>query len=118
MSDKLDKNCIFCKIIAGEIPSKKIFENDDMLVIEDINPQAKTHFLMLPKWHVADVTELDEQGWTKIAKCLAKVSSLTKEWHLENGFRIVTNKGFDGGQTVGHLHFHILGGEKLSDKMS
>ena len=114
----MDNNCIFCKIIAGEIPSKKFYEDDDMLIIADIAPQAKKHYLLLPKKHYANIVEMSEEDAATLAKCLKKLGELTDELGLEGGFRLVSNKGENGYQSVDHLHIHILGGEKLSEKMA
>lgn len=114
----IDNNCIFCKIVAGEIPSKKFYEDDDMIIIADLNPQASKHYLMIPKNHYADVTEMTEEDAITLGKCLKKVGSLADELGLKDGFRLVSNKGENGCQSVKHLHVHILGGEKLADKMA
>lgn len=114
----IDNNCIFCKIVAGEIPSKKFYEDDDMVIIADLNPQAQKHYLMIPKNHYADITEMTEEDAVILGKCLRKIGTLEKELGLEGGFRLVSNKGENGCQSVKHLHVHILGGEKLADKMA
>ena len=111
-------DCIFCKIIAGDIPSAKVFENEDIVIIKDINPQAKKHFLLLPKKHFANIGELAQGDPELLGRCLATFAGLTEELGLSNGYRLVTNKGEDGCQSVNHIHIHILGGEKLSDKMA
>ncbi len=110
-------NCIFCKIVNGEIPSTKFYEDDDMIIIKDLNPQAPVHLLLIPKQHYADIVEMSDSQAQTLAKCLKKLSTLTDSLGLQNGFRLVSNKGFDGCQSVGHLHVHILGGTKLSDTM-
>ena len=111
------KDCLFCKIIAGEIPSTKVYEDDDMIVIKDINPQAKVHLLLIPKEHFANVTELNEKRAATLGRCLMKITSMQKELGLTNGFRLITNAGADACQSVFHLHIHILGGEQLAEKM-
>ena len=111
------KDCLFCKIIAGEIPSKKVYEDDDMIIIKDLNPQAPVHLLLIPKEHYANIIEMTDSQSQTLARCLKKLSTLTDELGLQNGFRLVSNKGEDGCQSVGHLHIHILGGRKLSDTM-
>ena len=111
------KDCIFCKIIAGEIPSAKAYEDDDILIIADINPQAAKHYLMMPKKHYSDITDMGAADPAALGKMFEKLASLTDKLGLGNGFRIVSNKGEDGCQSVNHLHIHILGGEKLSEKM-
>ena len=110
--------CVFCKIIAGEIPSTKVYEDEDMIIIKDINPQAKIHYLMIPKDHFSDITEMNEKQAATLSRMLLKLGKMTDELGLKNGFRIVSNKGEDGCQSVPHLHIHILGGEKLSEKMA
>lgn len=105
------QDCIFCKIVKGEIPCKKAYEDDKAFAFFDINPQAPVHILIIPKVHVASVNELDESQFDipsyliGVAKKLAKEQGIDKE-----GFRIVINTGDNGGQTVHHLHFHLLGG--------
>lgn len=110
-------NCIFCKIIKGDIPSTKVYEDDDMIIIKDLNPQAPVHLLLIPKEHYANIIEMTDSQSQTLAGCLKKLSTLTDELGLQNGFRLVSNKGEDGCQSVGHLHIHILGGGKLSDTM-
>lgn len=110
-------NCIFCKIVKGDIPSTKVYEDDDMIIIKDLNPQAPVHLLLIPKEHYANIIEMSDNQAQILAKCLKKLSTLTDELGLQNGFRLVSNKGEDGCQSVGHLHIHILGGGKLSDTM-
>jgi len=110
-------NCIFCKIVKGDIPSTKVYEDDDMIIIKDLNPQAPVHLLLIPKEHYANIIEMTDAQSQTLAGCLKKLSTLTDELGLQNGFRLVSNKGEDGCQSVGHLHIHILGGGKLSDTM-
>lgn len=114
----MENNCVFCKIIAGEIPSKKFYEDDDMVIIADVNPQAAKHYLLLPKMHYANIVEMSEDDAIILGKCLKKLSTLVDELGLKDGFRLVSNKGENGCQSVNHLHIHILGGEKLSEKMA
>lgn len=111
-------DCIFCKIANGIIPSKKYYEDEDMVIIADINPQAKKHYLLIPKQHFADIVEMTDDQAVVLGRCLKKLSLIVNDLGLEDGFRIVSNKGENGCQSVGHLHIHILGGEKLSDKMA
>ncbi|MBS5851875.1 MAG: histidine triad nucleotide-binding protein [Firmicutes bacterium] len=110
-------NCIFCKIVKGDIPSAKVYEDEDMIIIKDLNPQAPVHLLLIPKEHYANIVEMSDAQAQTLAKCLKKLSTLTDKLGLQNGFRLVSNKGEDGCQSVGHLHIHILGGTKLSDTM-
>ena len=108
-------DCIFCKIIAGDIPSAKVYDDEFVYAFRDINPQAPTHVLIVPKKHMANVMECDNETMGHIldaAKAIAKAEGVT-----ENGFRLVTNCGTGAGQTVFHLHFHLLGGKQLSDHM-
>lgn len=109
--------CVFCKIIAGEIPSTKVYEDDDMIIIKDINPQAKIHYLMIPNEHFASITEMNEEQAKTLSRMLLTLGKMTDKLGLQNGFRLVSNKGADGCQSVDHLHIHIMGGEKLSEKM-
>lgn len=111
-------DCIFCKIIAGEIPSTKVFEDDDVLAFRDINPQAPTHILVIPKRHIAGVHEITAENAAVVAKIFVKIAEIAKREGLTNGYRVVSNVGEDGGQTVPHLHFHILGGKKLNVNMA
>ncbi len=111
------ENCIFCKIIKGEIPSTKVYEDDDMLIIKDINPQTKIHYLLLPKEHYANIMEMSDAQAAVLGRCLKKLSEIADELGLQGGFRLVSNKGKDACQSVEHLHIHILGGEQLADKM-
>lgn len=111
------ENCIFCKIIAGEIPSNKVYEDEDMLIFRDINPQAKVHCLCVPKSHFAALAEMDEKQAELVKKCLVKIPSVAKELGLENGYRLIVNQGKDAGQTVFHLHIHILGGQDMGEKL-
>ena len=110
-------NCIFCKIVKGDIPSAKVYEDEDMIIIKDLNPQAPVHLLLIPKEHYANIVEMSDAQAQTLAKCLKKLSTLTDKLGLQNGFRLVSYKGEDGCQSVGHLHIHILGGRKLSDTM-
>ncbi len=110
-------DCIFCKIANGEIPSTKLYEDEDMIIIKDLNPQAPVHLLLIPKEHYANIIEMSDAQAQTLAKCVKKLSALTDQLGLQNGFRLVSNKGEDGCQSVGHLHIHILGGAKLSDTM-
>ena len=111
------ENCVFCKIVKGDIPSTKVYEDDDMIIIKDLNPQAPVHLLLIPKEHYANIVEMTDAQSQTLAKCIKKFSTLIDALGLENGFRLVSNKGEDGCQSVGHLHIHILGGSKLSDTM-
>ena len=112
------ENCLFCKIIAGEIPSKKVYEDDYCYAFLDINPQAPTHALVVPKAHIASADAIDAENSSTVAKIFEAIPRIAKDLGLENGYRIVSNIGDDGCQSVKHLHFHILGGKKLSENMA
>lgn len=108
------EDCIFCKIIKGEIPSKKVYEDDEVLAFYDINPIAKIHILVIPKKHINSLLELKGEDKELLYHIFEKINEITKIVGIdETGFRVVSNVGKDGGQAVKHLHFHILGGEKL-----
>ncbi len=106
------KDCIFCKIRDGEIPSPKLYEDDEVFVIRDINPRAKCHYLMIPKDHYAYLGDKNANGEV-LGRALKKIADLAPSLGLSNGYRVIINQGADGGQEVMHLHIHILGGEKL-----
>lgn len=110
--------CLFCKIIAGEIPSTKVYEDDKILAFRDINPMAPTHILVIPKEHIGGVDELNADNSAIVGYIFAKIAEIAKKEGLEGGYRVVSNVGEDGGQTVRHLHFHILGGKKLRTEMA
>ena len=110
-------NCLFCKIIAGEIPSSKVYEDEYVYAFRDINPQAPVHILVVPKEHICCADAIDGTNSMAAAKCFEAIAKSAKAEGLENGYRVINNCGADGGQTVMHLHFHILGGVKLSEKM-
>ena len=109
------ENCIFCKIVAGEIPSPRLYEDDKMIVIRDIEPKAKLHYLCIPKTHFALLNEMDEEKAEIVKHCFTVIPRLEKELGLEGGYRVIINQGFNGGQTVHHLHIHLLGGEVLGE---
>ena len=106
-------NCIFCKIIAGEIPSKKKYEDEEIVIFEDIEPKAKIHLLCVPKEHFAYLSELNETREALLGRTLKKIATLAPSLGLEEGYRVIINQGKNGGQTVHHLHIHLLGGEEL-----
>ncbi len=110
----LNDNCIFCKIIKGEIPSQKVYEDDKMLVFRDIEPKAKIHLLAIGKEHFKLLSEMDAERAELVKYMLIKIPEIAKANGCENGYRLVINQGEDAGQTVFHLHIHILGGETLS----
>ena len=103
-------DCIFCKIIADDIPSDKVYEDDKILVFKDIAPKAPTHLLMIPKQHIESLAEVTEQDADIMGYMMTKVPQLAKDAGLSGGFRTIINTGDDGGQEVYHIHIHILGG--------
>jgi len=109
------ENCIFCKIVAGEIPSPRLYEDEKMIVIRDIQPKAKAHYLCIPKTHFALLNEMDSEKAELVKHCFQVIPTLEKELGLTGGYRVIINQGADGGQTVPHLHIHLLGGEPLGD---
>ena len=111
-------NCLFCKIIAGEIPSTKVYEDDKILAFRDIAPQAPSHILVIPKVHIQDVSGITAENSAIVAHIFATIPQIAKAEGLDNGYRVVSNCGADAGQTVHHLHFHILGGKKLALEMA
>ena len=112
------KDCLFCKIIAGEIPSTKVYEDAYTYAFRDINPQAPTHILVIPKKHVASIAEIGELQDEEAAACLRAVAQIASDASLSGGFRVISNCGPDACQSVPHLHFHILGGRKMADQMA
>jgi len=107
-------DCLFCKIIAGKIPAKKIYEDDRTLAFEDINPQAPTHVLIIPKKHIVDIKEATDADAEIIGYCQLIAAKIAKQRDIEEGYRTVYNVGPDSGQSVFHLHLHLLGGRPLS----
>ena len=110
-----DDNCLFCKILAGEIPSAKVYEDEYVLAFRDIHPQAPVHVLIVPKEHIPCADAVDETNSVYVAKSFEAAAKIAKAEGLTNGYRIINNCGEDGGQTVMHLHFHLLGGVELSE---
>lgn len=111
-------DCLFCKIIAGEIPSKKIYEDEYCYCFADINPMAPVHVLVVPKTHIASVGEITSSNSEVIARIFEAIPGIAASLGLSNGYRVISNCGEDGCQSVKHLHFHILGGKKLSENMA
>ena len=111
-------DCLFCKIIAGEIPSTKVYEDDTVFAFRDINPQAPVHILVVPKAHIASAYAITSQNSAVVAHIFEVISQLAELEGLENGYRVVSNCGPDGCQSVHHLHFHVMGGKKLSEQMA
>lgn len=106
-------DCIFCKIANGEIPSNKVYEDETVLAFYDLDPQAPTHVLVIPKAHIASAAEITPENSAVVAHIFEVVAKLSKELGLENGFRVVNNCGRDGMQSVQHLHFHLLAGKPM-----
>jgi histidine triad (HIT) family protein len=106
-------DCLFCKIIAGDIPSTKVYEDEHIFVFKDIAPKAEVHILVIPKVHLESLENLEQQHQTLIAHMMLKLPELALSQGLEDGFRTIINTGPGGGQEVGHLHIHILGGKGL-----
>ena len=111
-------DCLFCKIINGSIPSTKVYENEDVYAFRDINPQAPVHILVVPKAHIASVDEITAENSDMIAKIFEAIPEIAKAEGLKNGYRIVSNIGEHGCQSVKHLHVHILGGKQLNETMA
>ena len=111
-------DCIFCKIIKGEIPSKKAYEDEYVYAFHDINPQAPVHILVIPKSHIASADEVNKENSAVVARIFETIPKIAAEAGLSGGYRIISNCGDDACQSVKHLHFHILGGTKLSEKMA
>ena len=112
-----DPNCIFCNIVEGEIPSTKVYEDDICLAFRDINPLAPTHVLVIPKTNIESCAELTEEHEALIGHIFTVIAKIARDLGLDNGFRVVSNAGLEAGQTVPHLHFHILAGRPMSAKM-
>ena len=111
-------DCLFCAIIKGEIPSSKVYEDESCYAFLDINPQAPTHCLVVPKEHISSADAISSENVASVAAIFTAIPKIAKKLGLENGYRVVSNVGEDGCQSVKHLHFHILGGKKLSENMA
>ncbi|MGI8830127.1 MAG: histidine triad nucleotide-binding protein [Candidatus Limnocylindria bacterium] len=107
-------DCLFCKIVADEVPSERVFDDDDVIAFRDINPKAPTHVLVIPRRHIPDAHALTDADGDILGKLFAAARRVADEAGLEKGYRIVTNVGPESGQTVFHLHFHVLGGRPMS----
>ena len=110
-------DCLFCKIAAGEIPSKKAFENENVYAFYDIAPQAPVHILVIPKAHIPSMDGVSAENSALVAEIFENIPKIAREAGITNGYRVISNCGEDACQSVHHLHFHILGGEKMSEKM-
>jgi len=109
----MSEDCIFCKIVRGEIPCRKVYEDDELLAFHDINPVAPVHFMLVPKLHLASLMVAEESHAALLGRMLLLGAKLAQEQGLENGFRTVINTGKGGGQEVFHLHIHIIGGGNI-----
>ena len=110
-------DCLFCSIINGDIPSSKVYEDDMMLAFKDINPQAPVHVLVIPKKHIQSLDFVNAENVEYVTAIFKKIPEIAKACGLKNGYRLISNCGPDACQSVPHLHFHILGGRQLSEKM-
>ncbi|MEG0457259.1 MAG: histidine triad nucleotide-binding protein [Oscillospiraceae bacterium] len=110
-------DCIFCKIINGDIPSTKVYEDEMVYAFKDISPQAPIHVLVIPKKHIESTDEINETNSCYISKVFEAIPKIASSLNLKNGYRIITNTGDDAKQTVKHIHFHILGGKAFEEKM-
>ena len=111
-------DCLFCKIINGDIPSSKVYEDDKILAFKDINPQAPVHVLIIPKKHIDSMDCINGENIDYVSHVFLKVPEIAKTLGLDNGYRLISNCGSDGCQSVKHLHFHILGGKKMNESMA
>lgn len=111
-------DCLFCKIISGDIPSNKAYEDDKILAFYDIAPQAPVHILVIPKEHIESADKINESNSSIVSYIFENIPKIANAAGLKNGYRIISNCGDDACQSVHHLHFHILGGAKLADKMA
>ena len=109
-------NCLFCKIIAGEIPGNKVYEDEQVYAFRDINPQAPVHVLIVPKKHMANILECDAESAAALTRAIRAIAK--QEGVDESGFRVISNCGRDGAQSVNHLHIHLLGGQQLTERMA
>ena len=112
------EDCLFCKIVKGEIPSTKVYEDDDVLAFRDINPVAPVHILVIPNKHITKLTDLSVEDELLVGKIFTTINKIAvQEGFAEEGFRVITNCGENGGQVVMHIHFHVLAGKKLGPKI-
>ena len=106
--------CVFCDIVNNKIKSEKIYEDEDVLAFKDVEPQAPVHFLVIPKKHIKSLNEVKEEDFKLIGKIFSAIQKIIKNLNIEKGFRVINNCGEDGGQTVEHIHFHVLAKRKMS----
>jgi histidine triad (HIT) family protein len=111
------EDCLFCKIAAGEIPCEKIYEDERVLAFYDIHPQAPVHFLVVPKAHIESAADITPENSAVVSRCFEVIASLARQEKLNGGFRVITNSGADAGQSVPHLHFHVMAGKNLGAKL-
>ena len=111
-------DCLFCSIIKGDLPSSKVYEDDYVYAFKDINPNAKVHVLVVPKTHIDSADCIEESNIEAVSKVMLAIPKVASVCGLSDGYRVITNVGENGGQTVKHIHFHILGGEKLPVKLA
>ncbi len=112
------EDCLFCKIVKGEIPSTKVYEDEFVYAFKDINPEAPVHILVIPKKHIGSINKIEKEDEELIGKIFTTIKKVAKDQGIaESGYRVVSNCGKDAGQTVMHLHFHILGGKTLGEKV-
>ena len=114
MKEKLDEHCVFCKILAGDIPAAKVYEDDKILAFRDIAPMAPTHILVIPKEHITSAAEITPENSAVVGHIFEVIAKLSKEMGMTEGFRVVSNCGDCAGQTVKHLHFHVLSGREFT----
>jgi histidine triad (HIT) family protein len=110
----MNPDCLFCKIVAGSVPAKRVYEDELCLSFTDINPQAPTHLLIIPKEHIASQADAEEEHAALLGHLMGTAAAIARSSGLERGYRVVINTGPDGGQTVDHLHLHLLGGRHMS----
>lgn len=110
--------CLFCKIIAGEIPSSKVYEDENVCAFRDIQPQAPVHVLVVPKAHIPSIDAVTAENSEYVRRVTEAIPAIAKVLALDNGYRVITNVGRDGCQSVPHLHFHVLGGTQLPERMA
>jgi histidine triad (HIT) family protein len=113
MSTATYPDCIFCKIVAGTIPAKRVYQDDQVIAFSDTNPQAPSHFLVVPKEHIASLSDVAPAHTGLLGQLLAAAAGVARQQGLGDGYRVVVNTGSDGGQTVDHLHLHVLGGRPM-----
>ena len=112
------EDCLFCKIVKGEIPSSKVYEDEEILAVKDINPAAPIHILVIPKKHIISLAHMEKEDEALIGRIYGVINEIARDQGFkENGYRVIVNCGKDGGQEVMHLHFHLLAGKQLGEKI-